>query len=180
MAKGVTQLLKTPRGEEEHSAAWTRRALEYFLPVSPSLTPPSLKPPSVFLRLRCSCPPPKPPSGFCLSTPGTSLSWLPEVRAKITRLGNELQVGPWTSGTSCGALQQELSRKLISSTASSWLDSPGASASDAHFLGIPPRGKGLMRWNQDRWRKGVGGNSELRTYRSAEREAMGPDSAVRS
>ncbi|MEQ2207640.1 hypothetical protein XENOCAPTIV_016174 [Xenoophorus captivus] len=31
----------------------------------------------------------------------------------------------WTSGTSCGALQQALSRRLISSTASSWLDSPG-------------------------------------------------------
>ncbi|XP_047244994.1 uncharacterized protein LOC124882568 isoform X3 [Girardinichthys multiradiatus] len=30
----------------------------------------------------------------------------------------------WTSGTSCGALQQELSWRLISSTASSWFDSP--------------------------------------------------------
>ncbi|KAK5612413.1 hypothetical protein CRENBAI_007039 [Crenichthys baileyi] len=47
---------------------------------------------------------------------------------------------------------------------------PGTSASDAHFQAYLL--EGLMRWNQDRMEEAVGGNSELRTYSSAEREAM--------
>ncbi|MED6288568.1 hypothetical protein CHARACLAT_027900, partial [Characodon lateralis] len=196
----VTQLYK--KLQEEHSAAWTRRALEYF--TDSSIIEPLSKPKwllSVYTR--------------------DVLSRLPEVRAKITsvfgsvlkmnstkkvtkklagaaantagwctNVGNEHgQVlvsmltaaeghGLWPMAavagqgpvcTSCGALQQELSRRLISSTASSWLDSPGTSASD-HFQAYLL--EGLMRWNQDRMEEAVRGNSELRAYSSAEREAM--------
>uniref|UniRef100_A0AAV2MP77 DUF6729 domain-containing protein n=1 Tax=Knipowitschia caucasica TaxID=637954 RepID=A0AAV2MP77_KNICA len=47
---------------------------------------------------------------------------------------------------------------------------PGTSASDAHFQAYLL--EGLMRWNQDRMDEAVGGKTDLRTYSSAEREAM--------
>ncbi|XP_057697338.1 uncharacterized protein LOC130919002 [Corythoichthys intestinalis] len=47
---------------------------------------------------------------------------------------------------------------------------PGTSASDAHFQAYLL--EGLMRWNQDRMEHAVTGKHELRTYDSAEREAM--------
>ena len=48
--------------------------------------------------------------------------------------------------------------------------STGTSASAAHFQAYLL--EGLMRWNQDRMEQAVTGRSELRTYCSAEREAM--------
>ncbi|XDV25488.1 hypothetical protein PO909_029404 [Leuciscus waleckii] len=47
---------------------------------------------------------------------------------------------------------------------------PRTSASDAHFQAYLL--EGLMRWNQDRMDEAVRGKTDLRTYSSAEREAM--------
>ncbi|MEQ2250161.1 hypothetical protein ILYODFUR_036955 [Ilyodon furcidens] len=76
----VTQLYK--KLQEEHSAAWTRRALEYFTTCEP-FTDSSIIEPPVFSAPPLLPPLPKPK--WLLSVYARNvLSRLPEVRAKIT------------------------------------------------------------------------------------------------